>query len=181
MMARNGKRPPEGPFLRQLSSDVAAGGMTRLLAPCVCGRETAVVAAAGTHSRARKVAHQLTLLVRDISVLPIVISLQKTNPPLFTLSLEFGLDRAESVVIVYVEDMYRVGFCKRAVAADDQHIFIIRIGSLETEVVASKDNVAIVETRVNNDQLVMNNGADTSARRELLDTEITKKIPVINS
>src|SRR2546426_2453265 len=67
-----------------------------------------------------EVACVLSLILRDVAVLPRVIHVQKTIPQLLVPALAVRLQGPESVVVVNIYYMHRVRLRKQLVPADDE-------------------------------------------------------------
>ena len=61
-------------------------------------------------------------------------------------------------MIVDVEAMRRIGLGDRPMAADDRHVFVVVVGRRVTEIVAAGDDDAIVGERVDDHDLVVDDG-----------------------
>src|SRR5688572_12906232 len=118
--------------------------------------------------RTREIAHQGALPTGRVAILPGIVRLEETGPAFLALALPLGLDRAEAIMIVDVEDVNGIRLGQSPVAADDHHVLVVRVRGLEAHVVAAEDHVAIVRAGIDHDQLVMDNGSDRALRRQLL-------------
>src|SRR5208283_1102560 len=90
----------------------------------------------------------------EVGVLPAVVRRQEV-PGLFVLGAE---PIAPSVVIVDIEAMGCVGLCDRAMVADDRHVFVVVVGRAVAQVVAAGDHDAGIRERIDDDDLVVNDG-----------------------
>jgi len=54
---------------------------------------------------AREIAHDSALAAADVAVLPAVVGLQEPRPTLIAITLQLGLDEAETIVAENFQDM----------------------------------------------------------------------------
>ena len=115
---------------------------------------------------AEKIIQLLTLLTLNVWILPAVIYLQKSLSRRL-LGLRFSSqhdvalllfeDRAELVMVIDVHHVHSVSDREGAIAANDQHVFIICVRGFESEVVAAGYHRAVFfRKRIDNHDLVMN-------------------------
>ena len=78
-------------------------------------------------------------------------------------------------MVIDVEHVHRIGHRQLAVAAHDEHVFVVRVRGLEAQVVAAQDHAAVGRLRVDDDDFVVDDGADAAACRELFDAQVTEQ------